>query len=154
VTPSYASETENLFRIINAYIKYDKTRIKKTKVGLHSYSDDSSLVSGQIDKLAYDQYFNDKNNLAVIIMRDGKVIYERYNKDRGITADTTLNRMSISKSAAGSLVGALFYQGSIKSLDNPAKVYSGFLAQTPYAEVEIKNILQMMSGVSPAGDCI
>ena len=87
-------------------------------------------------------------------MRNGKVIYERYNKDRGITADTTLNRMSISKSAAGSLVGALFYQGSIKSLDNPAKVYSGFLAQTPYAEVEIKNILQMMSGVSPAGDCI
>ena len=43
--------------------------------------------------------------------------------------------MSISKSAAGSLVGALFYQGSIKSLDNPAKVYSGFLTQTPYAEV-------------------
>ena len=42
----------------------------------------------------------------------------------------------------------------MKSLDNPAKVYSGFLAQTPYAEVEIKNILQMMSGVSPAGDCI
>ena len=113
---------------MNAYIKYDKTRIKKTKVGLHSYSDYSSLVSGQIDKLAYDQYFNDKNNLAGIIMRDGKVIYERYNKDRGITADTTLNRMSISKSAAGSLVGALFYQGSIKSLDNPAKVYSVFLS--------------------------
>ena len=62
--------------------------------------------------------------------------------------------MSISKSAAGSLVGALFYQGSIKSLDNHAKVYSGFLAQTPYAEVEIKNILQMMIGVSHAGDCI
>lgn len=57
MTPSYASETENLFRIMNAYIKYDKTRIKKTKVGLHSYSDDSSLVSGQIDKLAYDKYF-------------------------------------------------------------------------------------------------
>ena len=87
-------------------------------------------------------------------MRDGKVIYEGYNKDRGITADTTLNRMSISKSAAAPLVGALFYQVSIKSLDNSAKVYSGFLAQIQYAVVEIKNILQMISGVSPAGDCI
>jgi hypothetical protein len=67
---------------MNAYTQYDKTQIKKTKVGLHIYCDDCSLVSGQIDKPAYDQYFYDKNNLAVIIMRDGKVIYERYNKDR------------------------------------------------------------------------
>ena len=154
VIPSYASKSEDLFRLMNAYIQYDKTRIKTIKVGIHSYGDDSSLVPGQIDKPAYDKYFNDKNNLAAIVMRDGKVIYERYNKDRGITADTNLNRMSMSKSAAASLVGALFYQGSIKSLDNPAKVYSGFLLQISYAEVEIKNILQMMSGVSPAGNFI
>jgi CubicO group peptidase (beta-lactamase class C family) len=149
--PSYASESEDLFKLMNAYIQYDKTRIKKTKVGIHSYGDNSSLVAGQIDKPVYDKYFNDKNNLAAIVMRDGKVIYERYNKDRGITADTVLNGMSMAKTATASSIGALLCEGRIKSLDDPAKVYSSFLAQTPYAEVKIKNILQMMSGVSPAG---
>jgi CubicO group peptidase (beta-lactamase class C family) len=150
-TLSYGSESESFFRLMNAYIQYDKTRIKKTKVGIHSYGDDSSLVAGQIDAPVYDKYFKDENNLAAIVMRDGKVIYERYNKDRGITADTALNGMSIAKTAAASVIGTLFCQGRIKSLDDPAKVYSSFLAQTPFAEVKIKNILQMMSGVSPSG---
>jgi hypothetical protein len=44
--PSYASESEDLFRLVNSYIQYDKTRIKKTKMGIHSYGDDSSLVAG------------------------------------------------------------------------------------------------------------
>lgn len=149
--PSYSSESEKLFKLINYYIQYDKTRINKTKMVIHSYGDNSLFEAAQIDEISYDKYFNDKNNLAAIVIRNGKIIYERYNKNRKITPDTTLNGMSMAKSATASVIGTLFCQRRIKSLDDPAKIYSSFLAKTPYAEVKIKNILQMMSGVSPAG---
>ena len=149
--PSYSSESEKLFKLINYYIQYDKTRINKTKMVIHSYGDNSLFEAAQIDETSYDKYFNDKNNLAAIVIRNGKIIYERYNKNRKITSDTTLNGMSMAKSATASVIGTLFCQRRIKSLDDPAKNYSSFLAETPYAEVKIKNILQMMSGVSPAG---
>ena len=149
--PSFSSESEKLFKLFNFYIEYDKTRTHKTKMIIHTYGDNGVYEDAEINKASYDRYFNDKNNLAAIVIRDGEIIYERYNKDRQITPDTTLNGMSMAKSATASVIGTLLCQGRIHSLDDTARVYSHFLAKTPYAEVKINNILQMMSGISPAG---
>ncbi len=84
-------------------------------------------------------------------MRDGKVIYERYDTKRGIDNNTPLQGMSMSKTAVAASVGSLLCSGQIASLNDKAGKYSKFLASTPYGSVSIKNILQMNSGVSPLG---
>ncbi len=60
--------------------------------------------------------------------------------------------MSIAKSGAASVIGKLLCEKKIKSLSETAGIYSSFLKNTPYANITIKNILLMSSGVSKAGD--
>jgi len=59
--------------------------------------------------------------------------------------------MSMSKTAASTVIGNLLCEGKIKSLDDAAGNYSATLKASPYANIRIKNILQMNSGVSPIG---
>jgi hypothetical protein len=63
----------------------------------------------------YDDFFQDKFNLAAIVLREGKVIYERYNQEKEITADIGLGGMSIAKSGAASVIGHLLFEKKIKS---------------------------------------
>ena len=99
----------------------------------------------------YDYLFEDKFNLAAIIMNNDEVVYERYNLARSIDASTPLLGMSMSKTAASASIGVLLCQNEILNLNDKAGVYSEFLRTTPYSEVKIRNILQMNSGVSPLG---
>ena len=64
----------------------------------------------------YDYFFQDKFNLAAIVLREGKVIYERYNQEKEITANTGLCGMSIAKSGAASIIGHLLCENKIKLL--------------------------------------
>ena len=106
----------------------------------------TSIVNKKFDKV-----LADKMNLATIVIRDGQFIYERYATKRNIDSNTPLMGMSMSKTAISASVGTLFCDGKINSLEDPVKKYSNFLANTPYSEVSIRNILQMNSGVSPLG---
>ena len=58
----------------------------------------------------------------------------------------------MSKTALAAAVGSLNCSGQIKSLRDPMGTYSTILTGTPYANVSIKNVLQMNSGVSPLND--
>lgn len=99
----------------------------------------------------FNKFLGDKFNLAALVMKDGQIVYERYSNKRNINSNTPLLGMSMSKTAVSAAVGALLCEGRITSLDDTAGRYSPFLATTPYADVTIKNILQMNSGVSPLG---
>lgn len=99
----------------------------------------------------YDKIFADKFNIAAIVMKGDEIVYERYNTKRKINSNTPLLGMSMSKTGASAAIGTLLCEGKIKSLDEPAGSYSSTLKSSPYANVSIKNILQMNSGVSPIG---
>jgi len=109
------------------------------------------------DKLTYkanariNSFLQDDLNLASIVLKNGSTISERYNAGQNINSNTPLLGMSMSKTAAGAVIGFLLCEGKIRSLDDKAGLYSKFLKSTPYAKVSIRNILQMNSGVSPLG---
>ena len=152
---SFAFHNDNpdrMWGIMKNYARYDKTRIHKTKVAVQSYGDRTKLVSGGKIGNRYDEFFKDKFNLAAIVLKDSKIVYERYNQEKEITADTVLDGMSIAKSGAASVIGHLLCDKKIKSLSDTAGMYSDFLKTTPYANITIKNILLMSSGVSKPGD--
>lgn len=143
---------ETMMRNMKAYSQLSKTgKLGSFDVNFEKFGDIPNSVKTAIANKEYDRLLADKFNLSAIVMRDGKVIYERYDTKRGIDNNTPLQGMSMSKTAVAASVGSLLCSGQIASLNDKAGKYSKFLASTPYGSVSIKNILQMNSGVSPLG---
>ena len=110
---------------------------------------DLPITSGPDE--GYSTFLTDKFNLASIVMKDGQIVHEAYNARRNINSNTPLIGMSMSKTAAAASVGSLICDGRIKSIDDKVGAYSSFLNDTPFADVTLRNVLQMNSGVSPLG---
>ena len=143
---------EIMMRNMKAYSQLSQTgKLGSFDVNFEKFGDIPNSVKTAIANKEYDRLLADKFNLSAIVMRDGKVIYERYDTKRGIDNNTPLQGMSMSKTAVAASVGSLLCSGQIASLNDKAGRYSKFLASTPYGSVSIKNILQMNSGVSPLG---
>ena len=143
---------KRLLRNIMAYTVLGETgKLGDFEVNVAVYGKQPTGTTTSVENPAFDKIFADKFNLAAIVMKGDAIVYERYNKEKGISSTTPLVGMSMSKTAAAAAVGTLLCDGSIKSLDDKAGDYSSFLKNTPYGEVSIKNILHMNSGVGYIG---
>jgi CubicO group peptidase (beta-lactamase class C family) len=88
-----------------------------------------------------------KANLSLILVQNGKIIFEHY---RFPSSETTpMMSWSMSKSLTGMLVGIQHCKGNIKDLDAPAKTYVPSLAETGYGSVTVRDLLKMSSGTVP-----
>ena len=119
------------------------------KINVHAYGKKKDLDAASIKKENFDNIFKDKNNLAVLIRKNNKLVYSRYNKKRKINNNTILHGMSMSKTAVSTAIGSLLCNGKIESLDDELGKYSPSLKQTSYSKITIRNTLQMNSGVAP-----
>jgi len=126
-------------------------KLGQTDVDFFLYGEIPNNEPTSMANKKFDNVLADKMNLAAMVVRDGNVVYERYNSKRRIDSNTPLDGMSMSKTAISASVGTLLCDGKINSLDDATKRYSDFLANTPYSDISIRNILQMNSGVSPLG---
>lgn len=81
---------------------------------------------------------------ALIIMRDGQQVYERYAD--GFTAQTPLISWSMAKSITAVLIGILVSDGRL-SLDMPAPVAAWQRSGDPRGAITIRDLLQMASGL-------
>ncbi|MCQ0971609.1 beta-lactamase family protein [Paracoccus sp. TK19116] len=82
---------------------------------------------------------------GLIVLKDGKVAYEIYQRGNG--PDTRWMSMSIAKSVTSTLIGAAIKDGSISGLDALVTDYVPDLAGSAYDGVTVEQILQMSSGV-------
>ena len=83
---------------------------------------------------------------ALLVVRDGKIVYERYrNKTH---SDSHLLSMSMAKSITSMLIGAALADGYIKSVDDQIVRYVPELKQTGYDGVTVRQALLMRSGVN------
>ena len=143
---------EIMMRNMKAYSQLSKTgKLGSFNVKFEKFGDIPNAAKTAVANKEYDRLLADQFNLSAIVMRDGEVVYERYDAKRGIDSNTPLQGMSMSKTAVAASVGSLLCSGQIASLNDKAGKYSEFLASTPYGSVSIQNILQMNSGVSPLG---
>lgn len=135
---------------MSIYSEIDKTgELGPFSVNVKSFGSRSSLEPKNISSNdRYDQYFKDEYNIAALVTKNGKIIYERYNAQKNIDQNSQLFGASFAKTATSSVIGGLFCEGKIKDLDAPASDYSEFLAATEFADITIRNLLQMNSGVS------
>ena len=92
------------------------------------------------------QFIQDRNVTALLVMKDGAVVFEDYYQD---TAPTDLRiSWSVAKSFLSALMGILVAEGTIESIDLPVTDYVPSLAGSAYDAATIKDVLQMSSGVT------
>lgn len=88
---------------------------------------------------------------AVLVMKDGKIAAERYGD--GYNEETRFISWSMAKTVTAVLVGMLVADGRL-SLDEPAPVPQWQRTGDPRAEITLRHLLQMRSGLdhTEAGD--
>jgi len=82
---------------------------------------------------------------GLIVLKDGKIVLERY--ARGYGREGRWTSFSVAKSFTSTLVGAAIRDGFIKSVEEPVTKYIPELAGSGYDGVSIAQLLTMTSGV-------
>jgi CubicO group peptidase (beta-lactamase class C family) len=104
-------------------------------------------------RTALDQFFAEPADpphrwlRAVVVLKDGQVIAERYAP--GIGVDTPLIGYSATKSVISTLVGVLVRMGRLK-IDQPAPVAAWSEPGDPRHAITVDNLLRMTSGLDIA----
>lgn len=92
-----------------------------------------------------DQYLDRQKVTSLQILKNGKLLFEKYQYDRG--PESRFLSYSMAKSITSLLVGIALDKGMIKSLDDLAETYSPTLKGTAYGETSIRDLLRMASGI-------
>lgn len=102
-------------------------------------------VKTEDKSITTDEYFDQQNVAGLLVIKNGKIVYERYGL--GNTKDTLWGSFSVAKSVTSMLIGAAIKDGYIKSVNDKVTDYLPRLKHSAYDHSTIRNILQMSSGV-------
>ncbi|MDJ0750508.1 MAG: serine hydrolase [Woeseiaceae bacterium] len=97
------------------------------------------------EMMTVDEYFRRQSVAGLLVIKDGKVLYERYGL--GNNEDSKWISYSVAKSVVSMLIGAAIQDGYIKSVDEKVSDYLPRLKGSAYDKSSIANLLQMASGV-------
>lgn len=86
-----------------------------------------------------------RNTYAVVVVRDGRVVAERYAP--GYSPQTPVHGWSMSKSATNALLGVLVRQGRL-DMEAPAPVAAWTVPGNPRRRITPDNLLRMTSGLA------
>jgi CubicO group peptidase (beta-lactamase class C family) len=100
-------------------------------------------INGRTQSL--DQYMAAQRASGLLVVKDGKIVLERYALGRKPTDRWT--SFSVAKSVTSTLVGAAIQDGKIKSIDDPVTAYVPDLKGSAYEGVTVRQMLMMSSGV-------
>jgi len=91
-----------------------------------------------------DDYMHHQRATAVLVLKDGEIVAERYNYDR--TPAMRMLSQSMAKTVVALAIGKAVEAGQIRSLDDTAATYAPALAGTMMGETRIISLLRMASG--------
>ncbi|HEX5377330.1 MAG TPA: serine hydrolase [Phenylobacterium sp.] len=92
-----------------------------------------------------DSYMAAMRTSGLLVLKDGKIVLERYGLGRAPGERWT--SFSVAKSMTSTLVGAAIKDGFIKSLDDPVTAYIPGLKGGGYEGVTVRQLITMTSGV-------
>jgi CubicO group peptidase (beta-lactamase class C family) len=95
--------------------------------------------------LTLDDFLARQRITGLLVIKDGAILLERYQYDRN-PADRFVSH-SMAKSIVSLAVGIALAEGKIGSLDDAVSKYVPQLADSPYGQTSIRNVLRMSSGV-------
>lgn len=111
----------------------------------HVVASDDPRIRDAIERVfADDPAHPVKQVKAVVVVKDGRVIAERY--ARGIAIDTPLPSYSVAKSFTNALVGILVRQGRL-AVDRPVGLAEWSAPNDPRKRITIEDLMRMQSGL-------
>jgi CubicO group peptidase (beta-lactamase class C family) len=96
-------------------------------------------------RVALDELLKSSDTHAFIVLKDGKLLDERYLN--GYQRDSICISRSVAKSFTSALVGIAIDEGYIKGLDDPITNYLPELKDRGFDAITIRNLLTMESGI-------
>ena len=118
-------------------------------------SDESAWLMGKEEKITevmwqgkrvpFEDFLNATQTNAFLIIRDGKITYERYLN--GKSQSTVLPSYSVAKTMTSLVIGQLVDEGTLNESDTFVKYLPRFKAGTSFDKVTIKDLLDMNSGI-------
>ncbi|MGB5412487.1 MAG: serine hydrolase [Woeseiaceae bacterium] len=96
-------------------------------------------------RMTVDEYFERQAVAGLLVIKDGKIVYERYGL--GNDENSTWISYSVAKSVVSMLIGAAIKDGYIDSIDENVTTYLPRLQGSSYEQSSIEDLLQMASGV-------
>jgi len=87
---------------------------------------------------------------GVVVMREGRVVAERY--FNAASADTLTDVRSAGKSITALLLGIAIDRGFIHNVDDPVSTYWKDAAGTAIGDVRVRDVLTMRSGLAAFDD--
>ncbi len=87
------------------------------------------------------EFFDERQTCAFLVIKDGKIVYERYAQD--YDKETISGSFSMAKTVNALLIGKLLEQGKISSLDDDVKKYVPELKQIPDGKLKIRDVITM-----------
>lgn len=107
---------------------------------------DSLVVTVAGDEMSLTEALRQTHTNALLVMKDGHVVYEKY--FNGSSEETRFIGWSMSKSITSILVGIALEEGAIHSLDDKVSNYLPNLKSTVFADVRIRDLLLQRAGTS------
>src|SRR5580704_12160214 len=92
-----------------------------------------------------DTYMHDFRASGVLVIKNGRIVLERYGLGR--TEKDRWTSFSVAKSLTSTLIGAAVKDGKIKSLDDAVTLYIPELKGSAYEGVTVRHLITMTSGV-------
>ena len=94
--------------------------------------------------LSLDDYMEHQRATALLVLKDGEIVAERYNYGREPGMRMLSNSMA--KTVVALAIGKALEEGLVRSIDDTAATYAPELAGSLYGETRIVNLLRMASG--------
>ena len=107
----------------------------------------SQIITNEIndENSMLDIWFDRSQTRALIVQRQGKIVYERYGED--VKQGLHVNGMSMAKSVIAILIGIAIDDELINSEKDPISIYLPELTSSKYNRVEIRDLLRHTSGI-------
>jgi CubicO group peptidase (beta-lactamase class C family) len=107
----------------------------------------SQIITNEIndENSMLDIWFDRSQTQALIVQRQGKIVYERYGED--VKQGLNVNGMSMAKSVIAILIGIAIDDELINSEKDSISIYLPELTSSKYNRVEIRDLLRHTSGI-------
>ena len=94
---------------------------------------------------ALDDFLAEHETTAFIVVKDGRLLAERY--FNGFARDSLFKSFSISKSVLSALIGIALAEGRIESLDDPVTKYLPEMRDPAFARATLRHCLDGTAGI-------
>ena len=143
------------------FYDHQKFAYRQIEKANESHTFEYNLKEGYIDDLLMDinynykqkrytigdteQFFTETDTTSFIIIKNDKIIYEKYFND--YSRESINTSFSVAKSFVSFLIGKAIEDGYIESIEEPITNYIPELSNKGFEEISIEHLLKMSSGI-------